>query len=526
MRRHPWLTAAIIFFVVCGVGFFCFEWRAEKQWQRYAAEARARGVKLLLTDFAQPPIPDEINFAKLPMLQKVFAHPSVDNPLQLPSRNTNRDPIKIFGTTEYLSNIPPSFGDPIKGKPIDWPEWQQYFLDAGYLKEKSGNPVGDVLLALEHYAPEFQQWREWHTRTRYQAPLDLSKGVFLPFSHLSAFQAIERLFVLRLRAHLAAGDSAAAYADFQDGLQAHRALQNEPALIHGLVRISILKMLQSAVGEGCRDRAWADEDYRKIAEDFGGVRLWDDWQLSLTSERATLNTTEERWLTMSMGERATLLSSTMAENLNLRPSRAEAWVVAAIPRGVLRSYQLQQNQYVDTLLQQLDSAKKISFIGGPEPSTTAASAGTIGRISHLFSFTTSGIHAVLEKRYVTLQTALDETRLACALERFRAKRGAYPEQLSELVPDFIAGEPTDLYAGKPYHYQRVGETSFRLYGVGENGTDDGGLIAPGVQEQKQLDAVWPFAPQQRWRKSNAWAETSFRFLDSPARGRGWCAPAL
>ncbi|HSI12824.1 MAG TPA: hypothetical protein VK961_12315 [Chthoniobacter sp.] len=74
------------------------------------------------------------------------------------------------------------------------------------------------------------------------------------------------------------------------------------------------------------------------------------------------------------------------------------------------------------------------------------------------------------------------------------RHGAYPETLAELAPEFIEQLPVDIDAGAAFHYQRVGEASFRLYGVGANGQDDGGQFTIGVAERNQLDAVWPYSP--------------------------------
>ena len=74
LRRHPWLTSIVTVVTLCVIVFFCLEWRAEQRWQRYAAEARSRGVKLLLTDFARPEIPDEQNFAAVHFLRDYGRH--------------------------------------------------------------------------------------------------------------------------------------------------------------------------------------------------------------------------------------------------------------------------------------------------------------------------------------------------------------------------------------------------------------------------------------------------------------------
>jgi len=77
---------------------------------------------------------------------------------------------------------------------------------------------------------------------------------------------------------------------------------------------------------------------------------------------------------------------------------------------------------------------------------------------------------------------------------FRAKHQSYPEKLDELAPEFIPALPTDIYSRAPFQYQRVGKSTYRLYSVGRNRTDEGGAVSPNQSEWNQLDAVWPYAP--------------------------------
>jgi len=70
-------------------------------------------------------------------------------------------------------------------------------------------------------------------------------------------------------------------------------------------------------------------------------------------------------------------------------------------------------------------------------------------------------------------TTLDLTRLTAALAVYRAEHGAYPNQLSDLVPDVLPKLPLDLYNAKPFIYKRT-DDGYLLYSAGENGQDDRG----------------------------------------------------
>ena len=98
------------------------------------------------------------------------------------------------------------------------------------------------------------------------------------------------------------------------------------------------------------------------------------------------------------------------------------------------------------------------------------------------------------------QTLINETEIACALERYRLAHGEYPEALSALTPQFIDTIPHDIIGGQPLHYRRTPDGKFLLYSIGWNETDDGGQPSPHdqfgfVTNYVQGDWVWPTTAQ-------------------------------
>lgn len=67
---------------------------------------------------------------------------------------------------------------------------------------------------------------------------------------------------------------------------------------------------------------------------------------------------------------------------------------------------------------------------------------------------------------------------AIALERYRARNGAYPETLAKLSPHFLSAPLTDFMDGQPLRYRLEGG-EYRLYSVGLDGVDNGGVLRPG-----------------------------------------------
>jgi hypothetical protein len=62
-----------------------------------------------------------------------------------------------------------------------------------------------------------------------------------------------------------------------------------------------------------------------------------------------------------------------------------------------------------------------------------------------------------------------------ALAAFHADHGNYPDKLDSLVPDYLKTIPKDIFTeNSPLIYRREG-AGYRLYSVGQNGKDDGGV---------------------------------------------------
>lgn len=75
-----------------------------------------------------------------------------------------------------------------------------------------------------------------------------------------------------------------------------------------------------------------------------------------------------------------------------------------------------------------------------------------------------------EDRMLTQQQLL---AVAVAIAMYRSEHGSYPKELSELVPQFLATSPVDLFHQKALIYKPLGE-GYLLYSCGPNGIDDGG----------------------------------------------------
>ncbi|MBM3472037.1 MAG: hypothetical protein FJX75_02030 [Armatimonadetes bacterium] len=67
------------------------------------------------------------------------------------------------------------------------------------------------------------------------------------------------------------------------------------------------------------------------------------------------------------------------------------------------------------------------------------------------------------------------TLLVAALELRRARTGEYPAVLADLVPGILNSVPVDPWTGQPFRYERISATEYKLYSVGPDRADDGGV---------------------------------------------------
>jgi hypothetical protein len=97
------------------------------------------------------------------------------------------------------------------------------------------------------------------------------------------------------------------------------------------------------------------------------------------------------------------------------------------------------------------------------------------------------------------QTMVNETRVACALERYHFAHNEYPESVEALAPRFIGNIPHDLIGGQSLKYRRTDGGKFLLYSIGWNETDDGRQVVSPEDRPENLkkgDWVWKTPSKQ------------------------------
>ncbi len=447
--------------------------RGRSAWEAYADDARARGVKITLSELLPPPIPDAENFAAIPLFTNLFSE----------------DPAARETAAKVLE-LPPvesparaaSMGE---RRLLDLAAWQSAFVKSGDLAAASADPAADVLRGIGHrFGPALTQLAGAGRRPGAVFPVKWEDGIAALLPHLGVMQSAAKIHQLRTIAHLARGESGAAYEAFSDTLRLYRALEKEPTLIAGLVRASILQIAANAVWEGLVENRWPEAELAKIQRDLGGFDLLTDYRFGMSSERAFMND--------ALGK---LRSSTQPAKdfLGTTPDPQEefAFRAALFFPGVLTYNQLAINRWHDAKLARVDpQASRFYPSRAPDIMIEDATSSWPRAMFYCLFRTTAPTLDSLEKTYFSGHTTLQLTRLACALERSRMDAGAYPDTLGALVPKYIEALPHDVIDGEPLRYRRTDDGRFLLYAVGLNGTDDGGATGEKSNARDHLDWAW------------------------------------
>ena len=100
------------------------------------------------------------------------------------------------------------------------------------------------------------------------------------------------------------------------------------------------------------------------------------------------------------------------------------------------------------------------------------------------------------RKALATQTVKEIVTTAISLKRLQMLHGNHPASLQDLVPSLLPRLPVDFMDGQALRYQNESSGGYKLYSVGVDGIDGGG-VAPNSPPAKtrgwtvEHDWVWP-----------------------------------
>lgn len=474
-------------------------------WHREYARLVAQGEKLTSAELLGPAIPASENAAAAPVFAPFFNYMPGSNELRpeatnaiahleealyqpfgfLPERPT--DSTRFLKRPEDVEAWAAAYRKLSESPKQDYPSWM-----ASLKLPPPGNPAQDVLIGLAASDAVIADVCAAAARPRSQFPIRFDLGFDAADSALFAIvKTFQQNLKVRCAAHLAAGDTHAAFADATNALNVAELLRDEPLLISQLVRMAQCAIATDTLWNGLITHRWTDAQLAFFQSQLSRVDFWSGFIRALEGERL-----------LGITGTDALIADRGFEDASGPGLRRTALL---LPLGVFRLDEVVLTEmYTEwlTALRSLDSAvppngfaarlMTESDTGRHYPGRPKAEALAHAPLSP-FNASAKNLLPVLGKADSKVAQAQTLNYLAitvCGLERYRLAHGRYPESLDALVPAFLPKPLPDPMSGQPFHYRPTDDGWFWLYSVGENGQDDGGAFRR-LGGGPALDWPWP-----------------------------------
>jgi hypothetical protein len=264
------------------------------------------------------------------------------------------------------------------------------------------------------------------------------------------------------------------------------AVEDDRSLVGPMLRCKVLDIYVGTVCDGLGRNCWREAELKKIQDQVRGTDLLTGVSRGLRADRAAWVWSVEH----PPPPDATTYLSSLCFPLTLPGPRV--W-----PRGWILQNEAAYCSSFQVVLDAVETRDRRIRATGLTLADRKMRAPRNTPYGWLATRTAASFARAVESAAGS-QTLVDELFVACALERYRSARGEYPDRLEALVPTFVDRIPKDLFASAPLRYARDRDGSYRLWSVGWNERDDGGVSAATNRTSRdgpQPDWVW-FSPRK------------------------------
>ena len=260
--------------------------------------------------------------------------------------------------------------------------------------------------------------------------------------------------------HANQGDAAAALACIKGGLRVGDSLQKEPALISHLVRIACIAVALGGLERSLSLTTFTDPQLKELSDALTRTGSTLDFAQVLVTERCfMIETCRNPWRSAPPGQ---------SPPPRMFPGFRQTWLGDTL--DFMAEYiETAQQPPVERLAQFRQTQRKIDQLPFWHM-MIRISVPALGRAGELD---------------LRVRAHLDLAQTALALERHRLATGKLPQQLDELVPQYLEKAPLDPFDGQPIRYH-PGTPGYVLYSIGEDGHDNGG------RERSEKDRQAPY----------------------------------
>ena len=485
LNRRRWsLYFGIVFGLFSLVVLFYAEekWRGKRAWAAANREMSAHGEQFNLGAIIPPTVPDDENFAMTPALAALFDYETVPWGPAGNARWRNNEVIERLQSMQLPMSQKSYYRSWLDGEFVDLQTWQHYFQTNGVSAATSRQPAEDVLQALAKYEPVFNELRQAARRPYSRFPVQYEKGLLAERPHWAVLKNLGHLLRLRSVAQLAMDRPSKAFEDFELSLLLANSLKDEPSFFAQYLRQEMILEALQPIWEGLADHRWSEAQLAAVQDNLAPMNLLADYAPAWRAEIV---------LFIDIGNQLLAAGERKHAPLPRQGGPADK-LLALYPSGWIFQDQAQLYRFyrngISALM--LDPVRQRLFV----PRIAEAGAWLASSSPGFQILVRPKLQQMLRDgtaHFALTQTAVNEALVGCALERYRLETGQFPERTETLVPKYLSRLPHDIVNGQPLKYQRRSESSFVLYSVGWDETDEGGKPGPPIEDWRQrMSPAW------------------------------------
>lgn len=497
-------TLILLLILIVGAFLGWLQWSGERDWKQAEAELRAKGEKLTFTELVPPMPPDSENFFADPLwvgysdltrTNRVGCdgapHQVLD--LKIPA---NQLPIRLWQKVPLTAQESDQLARLKISKPSDRISAYnslKYLIPGEKDAEKKKAEAETMLQILTPANATLSRIAELARRPQAQFPLHynlIATEGSIPNLLAEATEnlALSQLFMNRATSELLLGNNVAAAADTETLLRLSFTQQSEPLLISLLVRISTTALALKVLDQGLTDHVWTADQLALYQELLWKIDLPKDLLFVLRGERIYFRHSLKALKHSHQG----LLASLEMNVTGLMLEKGAAYYALLMQRAL---------EKMQNTLKETGWNRSSTQIWQDEQA--ALEHRPLHRMTYMMvTLAIPALGGAIEKVAET-QTQVDQTIIACALNRYRLVHGSYPPWLDALLPDYLAKLPNSPINGKPMHYSLKPDGTFLLWTPGWNLKSLGGK--PG-EFKGEGDIVWgqplPTKPREGSKATN------------------------
>ncbi len=486
------------------------DWRGAAEWSQAQAEITAAGESLDPKKFIPPPVPDDQNFAALPIFEVDFNPGYGATPVGT-GRAFSR--INLYNIpsnpeTKHEPDQLPFLGDWSKALEPDLPAIQMQMAGLAYHGGFKPTANASPLDLLNLLCPALEQLRaadKTRPLCRFNVFYKAKPPDSMPWSGVAGPRDVTRALSYEEQLALVENRPDLAFADLKVGWKINSGLRNEALLYAGYYATAGQSLQINVVAQGLYQHAWNHDQLAELDSDLGAI---DDLAMARLSVRGNTAIIEIPTTDYLKQRRSAIPDQLFGPRLPGRPRPAPVaeFIVTTIalllPDGWLDDAKSQNARL--NLLGAVKIVDPETHRAYPERRTKAMSLVTGSTSIKLWNdiFLRNVSFGLDEmERFAYAQVQLDEARIACRLERFRLDHGRYPAALAELSPAYGTDLPHDVLNGDPYHYKVLPDGTYLLYSVGWDQVDDGGKEGAGEHHYFTTDPDWVWHNHPQAKKS-------------------------